>query len=444
MSVIHGVLIRLYVFIIGCHLFCFSLYSQDTETWKEDIKIHLDIRPRAEFRNNFMLTAADSTMPEIFASQRNRIHLTYQRRKLKFLASAQEIHLWGKQGKLSTTGSINFYELYLEPSLTKNLSLRIGRQGISLDNGRLFSDAPWSQQGRAHEGVRLLYASSRLAADLITTFTRDYSTHFDAAYSPVAAHTYKLLLVQHAKYTWSKHYTFTLINAAEAFERLDKPSGYYIRVTNGGRVEYLTNKLYLTISGYYQYGENATRKKISAYYLQPETSYTINKIRLRLGAEISSGENTAFAHTKSRSFVPLYGVAWKFMGNMNFFTRFPSDVNNSGLINPYLFVVFTLTNKLYLRADGNLFYTQYPLVYPDKSTANRYLGFENDLSFNYKISPTVDMQGGFSYLLPTNSMVLLNKVEDAQKIPVWSYFMISFRPQVFAWTRTHSKLRKDL
>ncbi|MDO1446927.1 hypothetical protein Q0590_11720 [Rhodocytophaga aerolata] len=253
-------MIRLYG-ILSCSLFYFSLYSQATDTWKEELNTHLDIRPRAEFRNNFMLAASDSTMPEIFASQRNRVHLTYQRRKLKFLASAQEIHLWGKQGKLSKTGSINFYELYLEPSLTKNLSFRIGRQGISLDNGRLFSDAPWSQQGRAHEGIRLLYASSRLAADLIAAFTRNYATHFDAAYSPVTAHTYTLLLVQHVKYALSKQFSFTLINSAEAFKRIDKTSGHYLRVTNGGRVEYLFNKLYLTLNGYSQYGENATRKK---------------------------------------------------------------------------------------------------------------------------------------------------------------------------------------
>ncbi|MFC5538749.1 hypothetical protein ACFPQ1_30865 [Rhodocytophaga aerolata] len=132
------------------------------------------------------------------------------------------------------------------------------------------------------------------------------------------------------------------------------------------------------------------------------------------------------------------------MGNMNFFTRFPADVNNSGLINPYLFIIFTLTNKIFLRADGNLFYMQYPLIYPDKSTANRYLGFENDLSYNYKISPAIDMQGGFSYLLPTASMELLNKVKDAQRIPVWSYLMISFKPRVFSWTRTHSMFRNNL
>jgi hypothetical protein len=427
---------RLPGLIILSHLIGFRLFAQDAEAVREELTLQADIRPRAEFRSNYRLAPSDSST-DFFVSQRNRLYLTYRRQRFTFHAAAQEIHLWGKGDQVSAIGTIGFYELYLEPVLSPALSLRIGRQGISLDNGRIFSDAHWAQQGRSHEGIRLMYTSPRLKADLITAFSRKYSTRFDPAYSPVAAHTYQWLLVPHLKYKLNNHYTLTVINAAEAFARTNPVAGSAVRATSGGRFEYLHKRWYLTLSAYYQYGESAGAQNIRAYYLQPEMSYTLGPVKFRLGAEFASGGNPDDNASTFRSFVPLYGVAWKFMGNMNFFTRFPSDVNGSGLVNPYLFTIFTVNNKLNLRADGNLFYTQYPLRYPDKTRAGTYLGFENDLSVQYTFSSTLDMQGGISYLIPAGSMQLLNKVADPSLVAVWTYWMISFRPRLFSFRRNH-------
>ena len=122
------------------------------------------------------------------------------------------------------------------------------------------------------------------------------------------------------------------------------------------------------------------------------------------------------------------------MGNMNLFTRFPADVHNSGLINPYLFVIQQVNRKLSLRADGNLFYSQFQLLDANSVMAKRYLGFESDLSFNYKPIKNVDINFGLSFLLQEKSMELLGKV-NAGTIPVWSYLMISFSPQVLHYKK---------
>ncbi len=408
----------------------YESFAQQSDSLRQEFIVDFEVRPRAEFRDNFVLAPSDSDMPELYINQRNRLSITYKTNRFKFHASPQEIHVLGKSGKFSHIGSINAFELYIEPSLTRHFSLRIGRQALSLDNGRIFSAAPWSQQSRAHEGVRLLY-NKKLTTDLTIAFTRPYGKHFDAAYSPVASHQYKLLMVHHLKHKINRHFTLTTINTAEVFERTNKDKSYYNRVTNGGRLDYSNGPMYATINTYYQFGTNAAFKKISAYYLQPEISLDVKKMTLRLGAEILSGNKADVSNEVSNSFVPLYGVTWKFMGNMNLFTKFPADVNDKGLLNPYLFLICQVNKKLSLRADSHLFYSQYPLTIDGKAVSGTYLGFENDFSLNYKPIKRVEIIFGFSYSVTEQRMELLNKVPDSNKTPVWSYLMISYTPRLF-------------
>ncbi|WP_439584951.1 hypothetical protein [Dyadobacter bucti] len=404
-------------------------FSQPADTLKRELIIDFEARPRAEYRDNFMLMASDSVMPEFYVSQRNRLGITYTSNRFKFHASPQEIHVWGKSGRVSQIGSINAFELYIEPTIIRNLSVRVGRQALSLDNGRIFSAAPWGQQSRAHEGIRLLY-NKKLTTDLTIAFTRPYGKHFDIAYSPVASHQYKFLFVHHLKHQLSKNFTVTTINTLEVFEKANLHKPYYQRITNGGRLEYYLRTFYGTVNAYYQYGRNASSKKIRAYYIQPEISSTFDKTTVRFGAEILSGNKATIKQDVTNSFVPLYGVAWKFMGNMNLFTRFPADVNDKGLVNPYLFAIYQVSKKLSARADVHLFYSQHPFGEPGKDLKGRYLGFENDISLNFKPASQLEITYGFSSTFAAKRMELLKKVSDSTKIPVWSYLMISFRPRL--------------
>lgn len=408
-----------------------DLLGQPADTLRRELTIDFEVRPRAEYRDNFMWTAADTLMPDLYTTQRNRLDITYQTNRLRLHASPQEIHVWGEPGQFSRVGSVNFFELYAQPTITKNFSLRIGRQALSLDNGRIFSAAPWGQQSRAHEGIRLLY-KKKLETDLTLAFTRPYGKHFDRAYSPVSSHTYKLLFVHYLKHKFDNNITLTTINALDVFRRTPGERQYYQRITNGGRLEYTRGSIYATVNAYYQYGQNAASEKLRAYYIQPEISVNTGKTLFRLGAEILSGEKNTTSKEISNSFVPLYGVAWKFMGNMNLFTRFPADVNEKGLINPYLFIIYQASKKLSFRGDAHLFYSQYPLIKEGREIDGKYLGFESDLSLNYKPVKSIEIIYGFSFTVADKRMELLNKVPDAGKIPIWSYLMVSYTPRLLA------------
>ncbi|MDR7371599.1 hypothetical protein [Flavobacterium aquidurense] len=163
-----------------------------------------------------------------------------------------------------------------------------------------------------------------------------------------------------------------------------------------------------------------------AYYFQPEIKLSLEKINWRLGAEIISGSSPKLSSDSSGDFDVLYGVTWKFNGNMNVFTRFPNDVNRKGLIDPYLFTSISLSNKLSLRSDFHFFYTQYPLLNNLGQEATKFLGFENDLSFKYIPVKELEINYAFSFYQSTDSMKYLPKIQDENKLTLWSYLMISY------------------
>ncbi|UUF13285.1 MULTISPECIES: hypothetical protein [Flavobacterium] len=386
--------------------------------------MNIELRPRVEYTSNYFLPPNDSIDPYFYTTQRNRISMSYTAEKWLIKSDIQEIHVWEEQNLKSKIGSINFYQLYFETKF-KSFNIRLGRQSILLDNGRLFSDAPWAQQGRAHEGIRLMKTAKHFSNDFFFLFTRKYGNEFDPAYSPVASNKYKYLAVNNFNYNFDNGFSFNSLNVFDLFEN-PASANRYGRATSGGRIEYKSNKWYYTLNSYLQFGRTSQGKKLFAYYFQPEIRFSFNTAILRLGAEIISGNRSQLPADESESFDVLYGVTWKFNGNMNVFTRFPADVGGKGLVNPYLFASFPLTDKLSVRSDFHLFYNQFPLKNDEGQNVKKFLGFENDLSLKYTPIKQLEINYAFSWYSSTNAMQYLPKIQDENKLAFWSYLMVSY------------------
>ena len=104
-------------------------FAQDTIQQKK-LSISLEIRPRAEYRSNYSTVINDSVQSELYASQRNRLSVSYAQKDFLFHTSLQEIHLWGKGGKPSSIGGINAFELYVQKEILHNLIVKIERQRV--------------------------------------------------------------------------------------------------------------------------------------------------------------------------------------------------------------------------------------------------------------------------------------------------------------------------
>lgn len=422
------------------YLFIFSAlsaYSINDSTFKE-FKIHAEFRPRTEFRNGYRALRTDSSNPAFFTSQRTRLTLQYEQdQKFIFNFSLQDVRFWGEDDPRSTDGTIQVFEAYIEPAITKNLSARIGKQRVMYDNERLFAQNDWRQNAGTHDALRLMWYKKNLQADIMAAFNQAEEKNFETYYTPVFS-SYKSLFVHFLKYNISNSWSYTHLHATEGFQDLVDLKNTFYRNTSGGRLEWQKNRLYLTLSAYYQYGETPLGKDLNAFYLQPELRFSwTKKFKSYLGAEIFSGDNGENPVAQSHSFDALYGVNHRFLGTMDYFIRFPKDFNNAGIINPYLFLFYDFSPKISLKSDLHLFYSQNKFVVQQEIIPS-YLAFENDILLTFKPNTYTKIDLGLSWLKATQSMEYIKQGGNADKLAQWAYVQITCKPELFYWIKKNN------
>jgi hypothetical protein len=400
----------------------------------------LDLRFRSELRHGYKSLPTQDTAAAFQINQRTRFNVDYQSKNLNVFLSLQDARVWGQQdpreGQTGTSTTVTpattfplyFFEAYAEPKFGDKLSLRIGRQRVMYDNQRLFAENDWRLPGNSHDAIRLIYNNKiNFTTELLAAFGQSGENVFTTKYNPVVPN-YKNLFVNYLNWKITDKFTLTTINTADGYQSSDpkKFTTTYERFTNGGRLEFSSYNWYLTFSGYYQSGKDSSGKKLGAYYMQPEIRYTGGPLTVRLGMEYMSGADSSTHPAKDQNFVPLYGVAHRFMGNMDLFATFPSDVNGAGLVNPYLFIWYQ-AGKVLVRMENHLFYSQAQFVYKG-NPIDKYLGFENDWRLNYKPSKITDLEVGFCWAAVTNSMTIIKKSGDTEAFPYFGYVSLKLTP----------------
>lgn len=401
----------------------------------------LDMRTRFEWRNGYrsLLPTGDTTSAYAF-TQRTRFNVDYKSKNLDVFLSLQDARVWGQQdpreGQTGTTTQATptttfatyLFEAYAEPKFGEKFSLRIGRQRVMYDNQRLFAENDWRLPANSHDAIRAVYNNKKdFTTELLGAFNQSGENLFTTKYEPLAKN-YKSLLVHYLNWKATDDFTVTTLNSMDGYQS-SKPGNFtttFQRLTSGGRVEYTNKNWYVTFSGYYQYGKDSSGKKLGAYYFQPEIRYTGGPLTVRLGMEYLSGADSSTHPSTDKNFVPLYGVAHRFMGNLDYFATFPSDVNGAGLVNPYLYIWYN-KNKLAIRFDHHLFYSQSRFVYKG-DPIKKYLGYENDWRVNYKPSKIADIEFGFCWAIITESMTVIKKGGDDTKTPYFTYLSLKLTP----------------
>jgi hypothetical protein len=415
------------------------------------LNISVDMRTRAEFRHGYKGIPLKDTTPAFFVNQRTRLNFDFKTKRLDFYASIQDARVWGQQdpreGQGTTSGTstspgttfpIYLFEAYVEPHFNDRWSVRIGRQRIVYDNQRLFAENDWRLPGNSHDAVRFIYNNKiNLNTELLFAFNQSAENTFTSAYAPNVKN-YKDLLVHYLNYKLSKSFILTTINTMDGYQSAYDYKTTYQRFTSGGRLEYQSYNWYATVAAYYQYGKDSSGKKLAAYYLQPELKYSSKTLAIRLGMEYLSGQDST--SSKDNNFVPLYGVAHRFMGNMDFFSSFPGDVKSGGLINPYLFFQYQ-KNKWTLRFENHLFYSHTGFAFKGMPANNKFLGYENDWRVNFKPTSVIDIEYGFCWAAITNSMIEVKSAvkttsdfSNYSKTPYWTYLSVRFTPVIGKFT----------
>lgn len=408
--------------------------ESDSLQKKAVFKLDAELRPRMELRNGYRVLRDDTSRLAFFITQRTRLNISYIHPKFGLVLSVQDVRTWGDSDPRSNKGSTQLFEGYGEWYATPQLTVRLGRQRLMYDNQRLFAQNDWRQVAASHDGAMIRFKNKLLHTELATFFNQSGEPLFGTNYQPVGFSNYKFLGVHFLRIEPHKRLAITTLNAVDGYQDAQYSEKMQVRATSGGRLEYLGDRFYATVSAYYQYGKNVQSQTISAFYVQPEVKYTpIPRFSIRLGAELMSGQNARkTGDPLFRSFVPLYGVAHRFNGFIDQFIAFPNDVNQAGLLNPYLFFKLNLlkNDRLSLQSDWHAFFSANHFV-QNGNTISKYLGIENDWLLSFKINDVTQLEWGVSWLLPTESMTIIKKGGTARLVNYWSYLMLTFKPVLF-------------
>lgn len=413
--------------------------SVQDSTKKNQITVSAEFRFRSDYRHGYrylMPKDAVDTTAAFLVLQRSRLNVAYTNKKIDVFFSLQDARVWGEQNQRAGRNvPLYLFEAYAEPKINPNLSVRIGRQRLIYDNQRLFSENEWRNAAASYDAARLIYTKGDVNSDFFASFNQSGENFYNTSYKPVGFTEYKVLLGHYLKWKASNSFQLTTMNVADGFQsyKAKETNTTFMRYTTGGRIEFFQNNWYFTTAAYYQFGKDSSGKKLSAYYVQPEIKYTNKSVVVRLGAELLSGTNAGDTDI-DHSFVTLYGSPHRFNGSLDLFTSFPKDLNNAGLINPYLFLSYS-AKKWGLYFENHLFYSQKDFYDVNKNKMGRYLGYEADAKINYKANAYTTLEFGTSLALGTESMAIIKNPVVAQgyysTTPYLIYFMLHLKPSLF-------------
>ncbi len=394
-----------------------------------------EYRPRFEDRHGYKSLFKDGKEAATFISQRTRINLLYKDKSYSVGITFQDIRVWGDTPLTNLNdNSSSIHEAWAELMLTKTLSVKMGRQELQYDDGRLFSRSDWNQQGRSHDIALLkwnpdptfkVHFGLAFNQDKEQTDTRDYTV----------TNNYKSMQLLWMHKDWGNNGLSLIVtnvgneqfvtvapNPAVANTRLSQ--------TFGGRYSYKDSQFSLNSAVYFQTGKDATNRTLNSNYAAIDFTLPLDKQwDINPGMEHLSGTATKdISATKTNhSFTPLYGTAHKFNGSMDYFYS-SNHLDNVGL-NDFFVNLNYNKDKFSTVFTPHLFYADATVSNTAKPTESldKYLGTELDLQINYKINDKVLFTGGYSQFFATRTLEVL-KSGNKNNTNNWVFMMLTFKP----------------
>lgn len=419
------------LFGIACILFTsHPVYAQ--------FSIDANLRNRFEIRDGYQRLALNGSEPTFLISQRTRLSFSYEIKNLKLKVSPQDVRLWGDQTTLSSTGtgdnpSLDLLEAYAELKLGNHAWISAGRQQLVYDSKRLLGDRNWNQNGIAYDAMVLKFVSG------------NWKLHTGAAWNnlteTLSENLYPSTRIKSLNYLWlsrkfNVHYSLSLLHISSGLTKTDTTSPLNFRNTTGLYGAYKSKDLSVWGNVYYQYGKNQKSNKVSAFLIDAEADYKIGRFSPGLGfGYLSGNRKTAGPGITDKLFDPLYGNRHRFFGVMDYFRSFGSNTKQGGLADYYLWLDYKCSQQISIRNTAHYF----TLAQTNPATPKKAeLGFENDMIFKYRFNEWGDLEGGYCFFLPTETLKSIQDVQD-NRFSQFFYLQLTITPNVFKQTSTPEK-----
>ena len=394
-----------------------------------------EFRPRAEFRHGYKQPASPGVDPAFLVSQRTRLNAGYLAGGTRFYLSIQDVRIWGDQPQMAASNDkLTLYQAWMEYTFTKEFSLKAGRQEIAYDDGRLLGNVDWAQQGRSHDALVMKYIKGKTRIDFGGAYNQSSDVLFGNVYE--VKNNYKTM-----QYVWFHQdigrtgiSILAFNNGMQYLHSIDSVYKTVYSHTLGTRITSKAGKLNMSGALYYQTGRNAVDRKLDAMYFSLGMDYPLSQaFQAGVGMEYLSGTSTleqadGFA---DHSFLPLYGTAHKYNGDMDYFY----SGNHFGSVGFHdLFLDLKYNSKQYTLSVSSHYFLAAADV-SDKTnpsvTLSRGLGLEFDANLDWKLSPALSALIGYSQMLPTSTLTAL-RGGAKDSFHYWIWTALVFKPHFFS------------
>jgi hypothetical protein len=404
----------------------------------EELRINLQLRPRAEFRNGLFTPILEGQQPATFISQRSRIGFTYSKdEKLKIGLTTEVVNVWGNDPQVQPTANdISLFEAWAQLYFNPSWDIKIGRQLLSYDDERILGALDWNNAGRKHDAALLEFNKNKLKVNAAFAFNQNAEKVTGTFYDNSNSRPYKGMEFLWMKYNFSNAFSASaLLMNLDLQNKIDSSMAHLQTV--GGNVFYKKNKVSLTGTYYYQTGNNSLKNissiKTNAWMAAIKADYNFNKkTGFGIGSDFLSGRNMNSHSTTISSFNPLYGTHHKFYGLMDYFYS-SSGHNNVGLWDSYVNFYLNPSEKFTSQLSLHHFEAAAKLMDYSGSNASSSLGNEADITFGYSLMKDVKLMGCYSEMFANSSMKYVKNIlpgETMKPVQNWIYLSISINPSI--------------
>lgn len=427
---------------MGTFLFLaiFTLCNQNSfaQNENEELKINIQLRPRAEIRNGLFTPILNGQKPATFVAQRSRIGFTYAKNnKLKIGLSTQVVTVWGNDAQVQTTANdVSLYEAWAQLYFNPAWSVKIGRQVFSYDDERILGALDWNNAARKHDAALLAFEKNKFTANLAAAYNQNAEKVTGDFFDNSISQPYKSMEFLWMKYKFSDAFSASALAMNLAFQNRNDSSVSHLQ-TFGGNVFYKKDKVNFMGTYYYQTGNNpqksASSIKTNAWMASAKADYNFTKkFNAGIGSDFLSGRDMNSSSRNISYFNPLYGTHHKFYGTMDYF-YVSSGHTNVGLWDSYLNANLNTSNNLNMQIAFHHFVSAATVVDYSGKKANSSLGNEADISFKYTVMKDVNLLGGYSQMFANNSMKYVKNILPGQSMKAvqnWIWLSININPDI--------------
>ena len=427
---------KLYCLVLA--LLCsFGLKAQEADNV---FNLDAQLMTRGELRaGGFKADSLDSERVSHFALGRYRIIADYQRSWLNVRLTPQYTGVWG-QG----SAGVVLYEGWAKMQSKKGLFVKIGRQELTYDDGRIIGNDDWTMTAPTHDVLKLGYDGESHKVHLLAAYNQNAENIDNGViYYSGGLQPYKTMQTLWYHYdTPKKSFGISLLGMNIGMQNTDQehPITYYQQLV-GTYMSFRPKYWSLEGAFYYQMGKEEHGMNIDAFMasaklnVKPSENYN-----LFAGYDYLSGDKYfnvppdggigLVFHDKARGFNAIFGSHHEFYGAMDFFylSNYVGGFT-PGLQNLYFGGNIKPVNGLSINAAYHYYAIATDLDYVNTKT----LGHSVELASSYAFNKAVSVSAGYTFMKGSETMELLNKVSEKRQLH-WAWLMMTITPKLFTST----------